>query len=325
ALVGTGSIARAHAHALRLLQHGCLPPLECHVILGSTEAKARTFADEFGFAHVGSDLASVLADEQVNAVILCSPSALHAAQAEQALRAGKHVLCEIPLALSLAETDRLIEIQETAKCCLMVGHTLRYQPALLKLRQQIAAGELHPHAAVCRWMFERRENILPTGQPRTWTDNLLWHHGCHAVDGMLWLLGADQAAVSSQVALPGQDLGIPMDITLTVRTARDQLATAVLSYNSRVPLVDFVVIGEESTQIVDGGEFRTQFHIVEDGLSHPIAQQDAEFFTAIREGREPAVSARGVRPAMAALQSAQKNYDDLLQRRGLTVRHPRFP
>jgi 2-hydroxy-4-carboxymuconate semialdehyde hemiacetal dehydrogenase len=337
ALVGYGSIARDHAlaiGALRATPEG--RDLRLSGVMGPHAVPTEAFGREFGLSVATTDLDALLADSAVDAVVVCSPSPVHAAQTERALRAGKHVLCEIPLALSLAETDRLIALADEADRRLMVCHTQRYVPALVEARRLIAAGELHPHALVGRYMFGRRENVNWRGRRRSWTDNLLWHHGGHAVDAALWLLGVPERGETvetvAQVALPGEDLGIPMDFGLVMRTPRDQVVTIAMSYHTGIALHDYLVIGEETTLLFESGRLRDNEHTLVDQRSDnpaqhdsPIFRQDAEFFAAIREGREPAVSARSVRPAMAALQAAQDVLDARRAAVGHEVRHPRRP
>jgi 2-hydroxy-4-carboxymuconate semialdehyde hemiacetal dehydrogenase len=140
----------------------------------------------------------------------------------------------------------------------------------------------------------------------------LWHHGCHAVDAALWLLGATEVDVATQIALPGGDatLQVPMDLGIVMRTARDQVITVAMSYNTHIALHDYLVIGEENTLLFNDGELRDKDGVRmprpgPDNTAEAITRQDAEFLAALGERREPAISARSVRPAMAALQAAQ--------------------
>jgi 2-hydroxy-4-carboxymuconate semialdehyde hemiacetal dehydrogenase len=301
-LVGYGSIALSHVRALRQLEEA-----ELVGVMGRLDEPTRAFADEHGLAHATTDLDDLLRLDGLDAVVICSPTDRHAEQTERALRAGKHVLCEIPLATSLAETDALIGLADQVDRRLMLCHTQRYHPGLVEARRMIAAGELHPYSLVARYGFLRRENVNWMGRRRSWTDNLIWHHGCHAVDTCLWLLDQPVAEVSPQVALPGPPLGIPMDLALLMRTERDQIVTVAMSYNTHIPVQDFLVIGQETTvQYLDGDLRDRQRVLVARSADHdPILDQDREFLAAVRERREPAVSARAVRPAMAALQQVQ--------------------
>jgi 2-hydroxy-4-carboxymuconate semialdehyde hemiacetal dehydrogenase len=337
AILGYGSIAQDHARAIGALAaftggHD----LRLYGVMGPQGAPTAAFAREFGIEVVHTSLDDLLADPNVDAVIVCSPTPVHAAQTERCLRAGKHVLCEIPLALSVADTERLTALAGEVDRRLMVCHTQRYLPALIEARRLIATGEIHPHAIVSRYMFGRRENVNWRGRRRSWTDNLLWHHGCHAVDAALWLLGVadrgETVETVAQVALPGGDLDIPMDLSLTMRTERDQLVTVSMSYHVTIPFHDYLIIGEERTLLFADGRLHDgeQLLVEADGTDadnsdSPIARQDADFFAAIREAREPAVSGRSVRPAMTALQAAQDSLDARQAALGPDTRHPRRP
>jgi 2-hydroxy-4-carboxymuconate semialdehyde hemiacetal dehydrogenase len=251
-------------------------------------------------------------------VIVTSPTDMHASQTERALRAGKHVLCEIPLATSLAETDQLIALADEVDLRLMVCQTQRFFRPLIEAKRMIASGEIHPHAIVSRYLFNRRNNVNWKGRNRSWTDNLLWHHTCHALDATLWLLGADEVDAVSQIASPDPVTGIPMEVAIALRTPSNQLATVVTSYHALLPQHDYLVIGEESSIQFINQELRSPHGVLvhaggSDPLDNALPRQNAEFFATIREAREPAVSARSVRPAMTVLQSVQDRLDEQLR------------
>jgi 2-hydroxy-4-carboxymuconate semialdehyde hemiacetal dehydrogenase len=337
AILGYGSIAQDHARAVAALSEtDAGRDLRLYGVMGPHAEPTAAFARDFGMKVATTSLDELLADPTVDAVIICSPSPLHAEQTERCLRAGKHVLCEIPLALSLADTERLTALAGDVNKRLMVCHTQRYLPALVEARRLIAAGDVHPHSIVSRYMFGRRENVNWRGRRRSWTDNLLWHHGCHAVDAALWLLGVtdrdETVETVAQIALPGGNLDIPMDLSVIMRTARDPLVTVAMSYHTLIPVHDYLIIGEERTLLFADERLRDNERVLIDpgptdagDLNSPIARQDAEFFAAIREGREPAVSGRSVRPAIAALQAAQNALDARQAALGPDVRHPRIP
>jgi 2-hydroxy-4-carboxymuconate semialdehyde hemiacetal dehydrogenase len=157
------------------------------------------------------------------------------------------------------------------------------------------------------------------GRRRSWTDNLLWHHGCHAVDAALWMLGASSADVTAQVALPSGSLQVPMDLGIVMRTQRDEVITVAMSYNTHLALHDYLIIGQENTFLFDNGALRDKSGVVQawagqDPTAEAIDRQNAEFLAAVLEHREPAISARAVRPAMAALQAAQDTLTAYQQR-----------
>lgn len=311
--IGYGSIAQMHVRALKAAGQ------TLHSVTGRLPEQAEAFAREHGFVRAVPDLDTALAAPEVEAVLITSPSELHAAQSEQALRAGKHVLCEIPLAMSLPEVDRLSELAEGAQRRLMVCHTQRFLPAFAKARAEIASGRLFPHHIIYRYGFFRRENVNWLGRRRSWTDNLLWHHGCHVVDTSLWLLGESEVEVSAHLAKPAKTLDIPMDLSLVLRTSKDQLVTIGMTYNTKLRLGDCLIIGEEDTLLIDEERLVGSQGVIHepgpegDMFTVAIADQDREFTAAIEQGREPALSPRVVRPTMAVLQRAQDQYDAWLR------------
>ena len=284
--------------------------------MGRLPAPTRAFAEEFGAA-TGDDRSGRAARR--SAASRRSSSAprpiCHAEQTERALRAGKHVLCEIPLATSLAETDRLIDLAERSGLRLMVCHTQRYAAPLIEARRMIASGEVRPRAMVSRYLLDKRENVSWTGRRRSWTDNLLWHHGCHAVDAALWLLGAEAIDVTARAAPPDPRLGIPMDLSILLRTTRDQVVTVAMSYRAMPPVQDYVVIADETTLVYANDELRDHARVLVPAADHgsydTAAHRPPEhrFLRLDLTGSEPVSSARSVRPAMAALQAAQDELD----------------
>jgi 2-hydroxy-4-carboxymuconate semialdehyde hemiacetal dehydrogenase len=319
AIVGYGQIARSHTRTMRREGHAL------RWLIGRVPERTEAFARENGFARHSTNLDDALSDAEVDAVILCTPSEQHADQTAACLAAGKHVLVEIPLAMTYAEGQRLAQEARRTNRTVMVAHTHRYQPAIRRAKAKIDAGELTLHSVFARYMFLRRENVGASGYVRSWTDNLLWHHGQHATDMCLWLLGVDrpgEVEVGSMLALPDQQLDIPLDLTLVLRTSRDQLATVAMSYNSHVSLNDYVLIGVEDTLIVENGLLRNREGVLYDPKQDESEErqsgllQNREFVAAIREGRQPAISADSVLPALDALQQAQNAYDDYRSGRG---------
>ncbi|MBI3973155.1 MAG: Gfo/Idh/MocA family oxidoreductase [Chloroflexi bacterium] len=312
AIVGYGQIARSHTRIFKQDGH--------HLawLVGRVPEKTQAFAREHGYARHSTRLDDALADPQVDAVVLCTPSEQHAAQAERCLRAGKHVLVEIPLAMTFAEGKQLGELAHETGLTLMVAHTHRYYPAMQRAHELIRSGQLSLHNVVARYMFLRRENVGASGYVRSWTDNLLWHHGQHATDMVLWMLGVDRPGavdVTSMVALPDRQRGIPLDLSIVIRTEHDQLATVAMSYNSHVSLYDYVLIGHEDTLVIANNTLRNREGVLYDPKQDPSGgagggvAQNREFVAAIRERRQPAISAESVLPALDVLQRVQDAFD----------------
>ena len=300
--VGYGSIAEAHAKAFREL--GC----EFQCVVGRVPESTREFAERWGFRRWTLELEDGLGDD-VDGVVITSPSDLHAAQAIQALRAGKHVLIEIPIATNLEDAREVAVAARAVGKRVQVAHTQRYYPALVELRRRIQAGEFHPHHAVCQWYFLRRENVNWKGRQRNWTDNLLWHHGCHVVDALLWLLGGEKGApVQAQFGPPHPELGIPLDLDVLFKAGEIPVSIS-MSYNSPVPRHEYFFIGEETSIAYREGKLWGPDGVLweaPEGESRSILEQDREWLNAIREDREPAVSPDAVLPAMTLLYRAER-------------------
>ena len=310
AVVGYGMTALSHGRTFGADGH------HLRWLVGRVPERTEAFAREHGYQRHGTALDDALGDPAVDAVILCTPSDQHEAQAIACLDAGKHVLIEIPVAMSLAGAHRVADAARTSNRVAMVAHTHRYHPGIRVAKAEIDAGTLTPHSITSRYMFLRRENVGASGYQRSWTDNLLWHHGCHAVDTALWLVGAATGAVetASVVGLPDAKLGAPLDLALVLRTATDRLASVSMSYNSHLSRYDYVVVGDEDTLEIRDGVLRERhasgpIDAVRDLGPSPVVRQDREFVDAIREGRSAAISPDDVLPAMEALQAAQDAAD----------------
>ncbi len=304
-MVGYGSIADVHRRSFARI-----PGVQITAVVGRLIEPTRTFAQKCGASLATVDLAEALAQDDIDAVVVTSPSARHAAQTQAALEAGKHVLVEIPLSLSLQESEMLTALAEQKGRTMMVAHTMRFWPTLTAVRQRIAEGELHVHSVYIHYGFLRRENVNWEGRRRSWTDNLLWHHGCHAVDTALWLLGESAQEVAGYMGPPHQELGIPLDLAVSLRTPRDQIVSCALSYNTMRPLLEILIIGEETTLMVrDRRLLDPNDQIVAAGGENEEASagylQNIEFISALRQEREPMVSGEAVLPTMQALQAVQ--------------------
>ena len=186
----------------------------------------------------------------------------------------------------------------------------------------IAGGEVRPSAMVSRYLLDKRENVSWTGRRRSWTDNLLRHHGCHAVDVALWLLGTESIDVAARATPADPRLAIPMDLSILLRTAREHVVTVVMSYRALPPVQDYLLIADETTLVYANDELRDHERVLVPAADHgsydttALDRQNTDFFASILSGREPGSSARSVRPAMAALQAAQHVIDRQVDREG---------
>ena len=301
-LAGQGAFGIKHLEAIAKI-----PDIEVVSLTGGNPAGTEEVARRFNIPHWTHDLAESLSQPGVEAAILATPTQLHAAQAEQCMRAGKHVMIEIPIADNLADSERLLEVQAETGVIAMGGHTRRFNPSHQWIHQRILAGELKVQQMDVQTYFFRRTNMNAAGKPRSWTDHLLWHHACHTVDLFQYQTGE---LASEAFALQGPvhpTLGIAMDMTIGMKVPSGAICTLSLSFNNKGPLGTFF------RYICDNGTYLARYDDLVDGeqapidLSHVavsmngIELQDREFFSAIRENHEPNASVAQCLTAMRTL------------------------
>jgi 2-hydroxy-4-carboxymuconate semialdehyde hemiacetal dehydrogenase len=307
ALAGAGAFGLKHLDAIRSIDG-----VEVLSLVGREAEKTRAVAEKYGIRHAATDLAESLARPEVDAVILCTPTPLHAAQAIACLEAGKHVQVEIPLADSLRDAYRVVEAQKTAGRVAMCGHTRRFNPSHQWLRRKILAGEFTLQQLSVQTYFFRRTNTNALGQPRSWTDHLLWHHAAHTVDLFAWQARSPIVKASAVKGPIHPALGIAMDMGILLQTASGAICTLSLSFNNEGPLGTFFrYIGTSGTYIaryddlVTGKDETIDVSRVDVSLNG-IELQDREFFAAIREGREPNASLAQVLPCYEVLHDLER-------------------
>jgi 2-hydroxy-4-carboxymuconate semialdehyde hemiacetal dehydrogenase len=284
-----------------------IPAIDVISLAGSNAESAREVAQQWKIPHWTADLAESLAQPGLDAVILTTPTQMHAAQGEQCMRAGKHVMIEIPMADSVADSERLVRVQRETGVIAMAGHTRRFNPSHQWLHARILAGEIKVLQMDVQTYFFRRTNTNALGKPRSWTDHLLWHHACHTVDLFAYQTGEN---ASQAYALQGPKhpvLGISMDMSIGLKVPSGAICTLSLSFNNDGPLGTFF------RYICDNGTYIARYDELVDGKNNPIdvskvavsmngiELQDREFFTAIRQGREPNSSVAQCLPAMQTL------------------------
>jgi 2-hydroxy-4-carboxymuconate semialdehyde hemiacetal dehydrogenase len=305
AIVGYGAIAEEHAAAL------AAAGATLRAVVGPSREAAGAFADRHKIPLVYNDLDTVLQLADLDAVVIASPSAVHAVQATTALSAGKHVLCEIPVGLSLGEAETVDRASAIANRVTMVCHTQRYWPSIVALVDMVKQRQLTTRQVVARTAMRRHDNVGWTGRRRSWVDNLLWHHGCHLVDTTLLLIGEEPSAVFAVSGPPFAETGLAMDIGILIRSREGALGTISLSYNSKVGADDFLVIADQDAFMINQGRLLGPGGAVLAGgqpdemLRRAVAAQDREFLTAIATGLEPSTSIQRALPAMRVLQEVE--------------------
>lgn len=294
-LVGGGAFGAKHAAALRRISG-----VEIAATASANLQEAGRFADEHEIHRAVATLDEVLAMDDVDAVILATPTPLHAEQTIACLEAGKHVLTEIPLADSYADAERCLTIQQRTGRVAMVGHVRRFNPSHQWVHQRLVSGELHLQHLAVETYFLRRTNLNALGQPRSWTDHLLWHHAAHTVDLFAYQAGAPIVQANAIQGPPHPELGIAMDMSIQLRAANGALCTLALSFNNDGPF------GTVFRYIGDTGTYLARYDDLTNGQDVPIdlsgvavsldgvELEDREFVAAITEGREPNASIRQV-------------------------------
>jgi 2-hydroxy-4-carboxymuconate semialdehyde hemiacetal dehydrogenase len=302
ALAGAGAFGIKHLDAVRNI-----PGVEVVSVMSRELGKTKEVAAKYGIAQATDNFDDILANKDVQAVILCTPTQLHAAQAVACLKAGKHVQAEIPLADSLRDAYRVLQMQENTGLTAMCGHTRRFNPSHQWVRKKILAGEYDIQQMDVQTFFFRRTNMNALGQPRSWTDHLLWHHAAHTVDLFAYQARSPIVKANAVQGPIHPALGIAMDMSIQLKAASGAICTLSLSFNNDGPLGTFFrYIGDTGTYIaryddlVDGKENKIDVSKVDVSMNG-IELQDREFFAAIREGREPNASVKQVLPCYEVL------------------------
>jgi 2-hydroxy-4-carboxymuconate semialdehyde hemiacetal dehydrogenase len=307
ALAGAGAFGIKHLDAIKLI-----PDVKVISLVSRELAKTKEVADRYGVAHVTTDLAASLAIKEVDAVILCTPTQMHAAQAVACLKAGKHVQVEIPLADSLRDAYRVAQMQENTGLVAMCGHTRRFNPSHQWVRKRIVGGEFHLQQMDVQTYFFRRSNMNALGQPRSWTDHLLWHHAAHTVDLFAYQAMSPIVKANAVQGPIHPTLGIAMDMSIQLKAASGAICTLSLSFNNDGPLGTFFrYIGDSGTYLAryddlfTGKDEKIDVSQV-DVSTNGIELQDREFFAAIRDKREANASVAQVLPCYEVLHDLER-------------------
>lgn len=302
-----GAFGRKHLDALANIEG-----VEVVSAVGGKPDDIQAFAAERQIPHATLDLAESLARDDVDAVILATPTPLHAAQAIQCLRAGKHVLVEIPMADTLVDSQALARVQKETGLVAMAGHVRRFNPSHQWIHNKIAAGELKILQLDAETYFFRRTNLNALGEPRTWTDHLLWHHACHTVDLFQYQTGETASEAFGLQGPTHPDLNIAMDMSIGMKVPSGAICTLSLSFNNDGPF------GTTFRYICDNGTYIARYDDLYNGKEEKIDLSsvavstngieliDREFIAAIREGREPNGSIAQCLPAMQTLDRIEK-------------------
>ncbi len=311
ALAGAGAFGIKHLDGIQNIDG-----VEVVSLISRDLDKTREVADKYGIAHVTTDLADSLALKEVDAVILCTPTQMHASQTIACLKAGKHVQVEIPLADSLKDAEDVVTLAKASGLVAMCGHTRRFNPSHQYVHNKITAGEFNIQQMDVQTYFFRRTNMNALGQARSWTDHLLWHHAAHTVDLFAYQAGSPIVKANAVQGPIHKDLGIAMDMSIQLQAANGAICTLSLSFNNDGPLGTFFrYIGDSATYLARYDDLFTgkdeKIDVSKVAVSmNGIELQDREFFAAIREGREPNSSVAQVLACYQVLQSLERQLEN---------------
>jgi 2-hydroxy-4-carboxymuconate semialdehyde hemiacetal dehydrogenase len=306
-LAGQGAFGIKHLEAIQNI-----PGVEVVTLAGGRPAGTEEVAKKWKIPHWTTDLTESLKQPGVEAVIIASPTQVHAAQAIQCMRAGKHVLIEIPIADSLADSEEIQKVAEQTGVVAMGGHVRRFNPSHQYIHNKIKAGELKIQQMDVQTYFFRRTNMNAAGQPRTWTDHLLWHHACHTVDLFQWQTGELPSIAHAVQGPMHPQLKIAMDMSIQLKVPSGAILTLSLSFNNNGPFGSFF------RYIGDNGTYKAYYDDLSDGKDqvidlskvdvsmNGIELEDREFFAAIKEHREPKSSVKQCVDAMRTLHKLEQ-------------------
>jgi len=308
-VAGQGAFGIKHLEAIQNI-----PGIEVITLTGGNQAATKEVAERFKIPHYTGDLGESLKQPGLEAMILATPTQMHADQGEQVMRAGKHVQVEIPIADSLADSERLVKAQKESGVIAMGGHTRRFNPSHQWIRKKSVAGELKIQQLNVTTYFFRRTNMNAAGKPRSWTDHLLWHHACHTVDLFQYQTGETASEARALQGPMHPDLKIAMDMSIQMKVPKSgAICTLSLSFNNKGPLgTIFRYICDNGTYIcyyddlMDGDNNKIDVSKVDVSMNG-IELQDREFFAAIKEKREPNASIAQCHTAMQTLDRLEKS------------------
>ena len=307
ALAGAGAFGIKHLDGIKNIDG-----VEVVSLVSRDLEKTREVAAKYGIGHVSDNLADSLALAEVDAVILCTPTQMHAEQSIACLKAGKHVQVEIPLADTLQGAEEVVALANKSGLVAMCGHTRRFNPSHQYVHKKIVAGEFNIQQMDVQTYFFRRTNMNALGQPRSWTDHLLWHHAAHTVDLFAYQSGGEIVQANALQGPIHPTLGIAMDMSIQLKSSTGAICTLSLSFNNEGPLGTFFrYIGDTATYIAryddlfNGKDEQIDVSKVDVSMNG-IELQDREFFAAIREGREPNSSVKNVLPCYRVLHQLEQ-------------------
>lgn len=305
-VAGEGAFGRKHLDAIANIDG-----IEVVSLAGGVEAPTRALAGEHNIPHWSLDLGECLAQPGVEAAILVTPTPMHAAQGMQVLDAGKHVFVEIPMADNIEDSRALVAKAEATGLTAMVGHVRRFNPPHQWVQKQVKSGDLDVQQMDIQTFFFRRSNLNALGEPRSWTDHLLWHHAAHSIDLFMYQTGEGISDVYAVAGPIHEELGIHMDMGIIMRTPSGKICNLSLSFNNEGPL------GTNFRYMCDNGTYTAYYDDMKTGKgdvvdvsgidvsSNGIELMQREFFSAIDDDREPNGSVQQILATMEVMRKIE--------------------
>jgi predicted dehydrogenase len=287
-------------HAVKRLMPGLQRARRCRVValsrrdLRQAEASARQFHIEHAFASA----ADLCACAEVDAVFVCSPDALHCADVLTAMKSGKPVLCEKPMAMNAGEARTMVEAARKAGVTLGIAHVMRFDESVRLIRERIAEGAIgRPQMARCDFFAPMLTSARTwVNDPKLATGGPLSDIGVHCIDTLRFVLADEVRAVSARAHYDSHS-ALEASASAVMEFAGGSLAA--VSVSGRTPYKTFLEVAGETGALSALNaltierpvtvELRRGFEVVE---SREVSNADAygvqvdAFAAAIEEGRE---------------------------------------
>ena len=308
-LVGNGAFGIKHLDAVENIDG-----VKVTSVMGRRLESAKATAEKYDIEHFTDNIEDLL-KQDIDGVLIASPTQIHAEQAIACMKAGKHVMIEIPMADSIEDAQAIVDCQKETGLVAMAGHTRRFNPSHQYINNKMRAGELKIQQMDVQTYFFRRTNTNALGEPRSWTDHLLWHHACHTVDLFAYQTGEDIVQVQAMEGPKHPELGIAMDMSIGLKSESGAICTLSLSFNNDGPFGTFF------RYICDNGTYLARYDDLYNGKDEQIdvskvavsmngiELQDREFIRAIRDGDEPNSSVQQALSAMQILDALEKKLE----------------
>ena len=310
-VIGAGGIAQSHMRAIEMNDN-----IRLVAAMDVVAERVKAAVEKYGCKGYGN-VDDLLGDPKVEAVHVCTPHNLHIDHVVAAARAGKHVIVEKPMGLSVSECDRMIDACEEAGKILMVGQVMRYYPVNHKIKDMIAGGKIGNIGHLMRRRYSYFDTTRPESSNARWYLDLevggicvLYCFGPHEYDILPWYMDSTVTEVFSRGT----------ESTELYHGQRDSYTTLMTHANGAVSVLsqsvvchtgahDQYIIGSKGSMMMSGNKLLLNGKEVEiEGTSaEGMPNQIREFAECCLEGRKPDASGRSVRHTMAVIEAAKES------------------